>query len=66
MDDDKVVFQKSQWDSGRYEVQHLVAGGYRWNREGYYSRKSSAIARAEEILRERGISDVRVVDLEAS
>ena len=58
----KVIFTTSEYGDRRYRVEYQEVGGYRWESDRYFVKKSSAIARAEDLVTERGISEVRVID----
>lgn len=61
---EKVIFESSAWGS-RYRVEYQEPGGWRWESDRGYMKKTSAIARAEDLVQERGIDNTRVVDTRA-
>lgn len=62
---EKVVFEKREGWGGRYRVETKEVDGWwesSWSIDKYFEKKSSAIARAENILGKRRVGEVRVVD----
>lgn len=59
----KVIFELGGYGSRRYAVEYQEVGGYRWESDHSCLKKSSAVVRAEQLIRERGIARTRVIDM---
>lgn len=60
---EKVIFERSDWDSGRYVVE-VDRGYYGWTHDSSHLTETSAISRAEDLIRKGKWDTVRVIDTE--